>query len=329
VNYYNENDARAANWLENLISAGVIPAGHVDRRDIRDVRPRDLDGYSQHHFFAGIGGWPLALQFAGWPAGRPVWTASCPCQPFSDAGRQLGTADERHLWPVVHALARECRPATVFGEQVASKLGRAWLASVRTDLENLGYAVGAADLCAPGVGAPHIRQRLYWVAHADDDGRGKLPQRDGEPLGRGASGQSRTDVDGRGDVCRLANANGGNCGTERKQRSGEHGQQSQDGNFGGGLVHPDDARPQKWGVGRDGRNERVTRAPGVARPWADVEWLPCSDGKYRPVEPGTFPLAQGVPGRVGRLRGYGNAIVPQLAAEFIKASVESLEELGT
>lgn len=53
--------------------------------------------------------------------------------------------------------------------------------------------------------------------------------------------------------------------------------------------------------------------------WSGAEWRIGQDGKIRPVEPGTFPLAYGVPARVGRLRGYGNAIVPQVAAEFVKA----------
>src|SRR5690606_40978082 len=61
----------------------------------------------------------------------------------------------------------QCRPPIIFGEQVASKDGRLWLTGVRSDLEALGYAVGAADLCAAGVGAPHIRQRLYWLADAN------------------------------------------------------------------------------------------------------------------------------------------------------------------
>ena len=56
--------------------------------------------------------------------------------------------------------------------------------------------------------------------------------------------------------------------------------------------------------------------------WATPDWLFCRDGKWRPVESGTFPLADGVPGRVGLLRGYGNAIVPQVAAEFIRAFME-------
>ena len=126
MNYYNEFDPKAAAWLRQLIAAGLIPPGEVDTRSITDVSPNDLRPFMQCHFFAGIGGWPLALQLAGWPATRPVWTGSCPCQPFSSAGKQLGTADERHLWPVFANLIRECRPSVVFGEQVASAAGRAW-----------------------------------------------------------------------------------------------------------------------------------------------------------------------------------------------------------
>ena len=108
MNYYNEFDPQAAQWLRNLITAGLIPAGDVDERSIEDVKPNDLRGYTQCHFFAGIGGWPLALDLAGWPRDRPVWTGSCPCQPFSAAGRGDGFADQRHLWPAWFHLIREC-----------------------------------------------------------------------------------------------------------------------------------------------------------------------------------------------------------------------------
>jgi DNA (cytosine-5)-methyltransferase 1 len=262
--YYNEFDPFAAQWLRNLIDADLIAAGDVDERSIADVRPDDLAGYAQCHFFAGIGGWSLALRLAGWDDARPVWTGSCPCQPFSAAGSRKGTADERHLWPQFERLIGECRPAIVFGEQVTSKDGRQWLAGVRSDLEALGYAVGASDLCAAGVASPHIRQRLYWVA---------------DTYGRDA-------------------------GAEGLQRSREHGQRPED--------HED---TQGLGV--------ATSEPlrGRGQPWEPSITIECDDG-YRRVGPSTLAMAHGVPNRMGRLRGYGNAIVPQVAAEFIAAYCE-------
>jgi DNA (cytosine-5)-methyltransferase 1 len=258
--YYNEIDPKAAAWLRELIKAGHIAPGDVDERSIADVQPSDLKGYTQCHFFAGIGGWSYALRLAGWPDERPVWTGSCPCQPFSAAGKRGGTDDARHLWPEFYRLIGECRPSTVFGEQVASKDGLAWLDIVSADLERANYAIGAADMCAAGVGAPHIRQRLYFVADTTSK------RRQG----------------------RLA------AGNEIESRSGRL--------FSGGpSVHANNP------VG-----------------WQDVEFIPCTDGKARPIEPGTFPLAYGIPHRVGLLRGYGNAIVPQVAAAFIEAYLETL-----
>ena len=154
--YYNEIEPYAAEWLRNLIAEGLIAPGDVDERSIEEVSPDELEGYAQCHFFAGIGGWSYALRLAGWPDERPVWTGSVPCQPLSSAGQRRGHADRRHLWPAFFRLIAERRPATVFGEQVASNLGREWLAGVRADLEHVGYACGAADLPAACVGAPHI-----------------------------------------------------------------------------------------------------------------------------------------------------------------------------
>jgi site-specific DNA-cytosine methylase len=156
--YYNEIDPYAAQWLRNLIDAGHIARGDVDERSIVDVRAADLAGYTQAHFFAGIGGWSIALRLAGWPDDRPVWTGSCPCQPFSAAGKGEAADDERHLWPAWLPLIAERRPAIVFGEQVEAAIGWGWLDAVFADLEAEGYACGAAVLPACGVGAPHIRQ---------------------------------------------------------------------------------------------------------------------------------------------------------------------------
>jgi DNA (cytosine-5)-methyltransferase 1 len=167
--YYNEIDPFAAAWLRNLIANGLIAPGDVDERDIREVQADDVRGYTQCHFFAGIGGWSYALRLAEWDDDRYAWSGSCPCQPLSVAGQQRGHADSRHLWPAFYDLIAQCRPSVVFGEQVASKHGREWFAAVRADLEGLGYACGGADLCAAGVGAPQLRQRLFFVAHSHRD----------------------------------------------------------------------------------------------------------------------------------------------------------------
>jgi DNA (cytosine-5)-methyltransferase 1 len=327
--YYNELDKYAAQWLRNLIAAGHIAPGDVDDRSISDVRPSDLVGYTQCHFFAGIGGWSLALRLAGWPDDRPVWTGSCPCQPFSVAGQGAGTADERHLWPHWFHLVRSQRPPVIFGEQVDAAIAHGWLDLVQDDLEGEGYAFGAVGVPAAGVGAPHIRQRLWFVADSGEQRRQQIGRSAlGNETTHGRTGRNRVQSDcdhivgGDGEGYRLAhnNNNPGPQGREPvRQRTLECTAGS--GRVAGELVDADGAgsldgvnRAQGWGpetVAERGRDY-----------WTPCDWLPCRDGKWRPVEPGTFPLAHGVSNRVGRLRAYGNAIVPQVAAEVIRAYME-------
>jgi DNA (cytosine-5)-methyltransferase 1 len=285
--YYNEIDPYAAAWLRNLIAAGHIADGVVDERSIVDVRPEDLAGFSQVHLFAGLGGWSHAARLAGWPDDRPLWTGSCPCQPFSLAGKRTGTADERHLWPEMHRLVAALRPLVVVGEQVASRAGLDWLDGVCSDLEAAGYATGAIDLCAASVGAPHIRQRLWWVAHSPGEG----------PQGRGSGwgprpGREGTAAERGGEAGWMGDAD--NIGSQRRGDTG--------GGQGLGLKGPQSPRADTDGF------------------WSNADWIPCRDGKARPVGPGTFPLAHGVSARVGRLRAYGNAIVSQVAAEVLIAT---------
>ncbi len=396
--YYNDNNPESCAWLKELITDQLISEGHIDLRSILDVQPEDVAGYRQAHFFAGIGGWIEALRLADWPPYIPVWTGSCPCQPFSCAGKGRGEADERHLWPEFRRLIDECRPPIVFGEQVASKAGRLWLSGVRADLEAMGYAVGAADLCAAGVSAPHIRQRLYWGAvgmeYPDCERcgeKGKTCSRSGacgsreldrlaEPKhsvrrqvgidrknGRYGADAGRQEAHGklgtRGQVCRLElfPRNG------REQRRAESGRRvTECGCKSGGLDYPasDGARNRFLQAEQDGDGENYRlprpsstgsggvgdmRQPGLeirpgaengfgairyqgqtiipANPWSDSRPILCRDGKTRriPVESLLFPVAHGVPGRVGLLRGAGNAIVPELAAEFIKAFLEAIK----
>lgn len=358
--YYNENDPFAAAWLRELISCGAIQDGEVDDRSIHDVRADDLRGFSQHHFFAGIGGWAYALQLAEWPDDRPVWTGSCPCQPFSVAGNRRGQSDERHLWPEWFRLISQCRPSIVFGEQVASPDGLTWLDAVSADLEDAGYAFGAADLCAAGVGAPHIRQRLYFVGMADAECRAAERSGlyvDGSAGGNPGSEEKRerlrddvrygcnpewlehppsdgrvarwTESGGRGVICRCSDGRLGDSSLDEigtcdgESRPGVN-KQIQTGGSGlpFGLDHTTSTRPNDSGKHVCGWAPSAARfeQSGPFSFWSGAIWLPCSDGKYRPTKPGVFPLASGVPRRVDVLRGAGNSIVPEVAAAFIRAT---------
>jgi DNA (cytosine-5)-methyltransferase 1 len=154
MTYYNEHDSKCAQWLRELMNAGLIPLGVVDERSIVDVKPYEISEFKQQHFFAGIGGWAYALRLAGWPDERPVRTGSCPCQPYSRATKGKGDQDKRNLWPVFRDIIAFGEHAVTFGEQVASDAGRKWLSGIRADMEALGYEFGAADLCAACVGSP-------------------------------------------------------------------------------------------------------------------------------------------------------------------------------
>lgn len=372
--YYNEIDPYAAAWLRNLIRDGLIACGDVDTRSIEDVQPNDLKGYTQCHFFAGIGVWSLALRNAGWRDDEPVWTGSCPCQPFSAAGKQKGVADPRHLWPAWFRLIRECRPGVIFGEQVRAAIRHGWLDLVSSDLEGIDYRVGAAVMGAHSVGAPHIRDRCYFVADTDSERRGwehslllRVPQ--------GRVTKDRVEVAGRGETGAVADAEcntgipwrtaikpaegigAASAGTStesgRRRMSSELGLADDEGPQGRGLhgatgggdgAGKRAARPaiavgslmaydeagrrgevDQIARGRDEGNETQggERSVGGDRAaggfWSACDWLPCIDGKARPVEPSAFPLVNGPTARVGRLRAYGNALVAPCAEAFIAA----------
>jgi len=278
VNYYNEWEPFAGEWLKELIKDGLIPDGTVDNRSIADVEPSDLKGFTQCHFFAGIGGWSRALELAGWEPSRPVWTGSPPCQPFSTAGSGTGKSDtERHLWPVFFNLIKECRPPTVFGEQVSAAIRYGWLDDLQTDFETEDYASAAVVLPSGGIGAPHKRERLFFVADT-----------------------SRSGCAGQGQVRRPVGS------TEDKDQE-DH--RVVDASGIGSPVSP---------------CEKKSKGAGDSYFWEDSTIIHCRDGKHRPipVEPALFPLAHGLPNRMGILRGTGNAIVPQAAEQIIRAFLQ-------
>lgn len=303
--YYNEIDPYCAQWLQNLMNAGMIPHGDIDTRSIEDVRPDDLRGYVQCHFFAGLGGWPLALALAGWPSSRPVWTGSCPCQPFSAAGKGLGFADERHLWPSWQHLIGQRLPPVIFGEQVAS--ATEWLGLVCGDLEASGYAVGHCPIEAASAGADHLRDRIWFVAHA-----------------HGFASQQRSEIDGRCNQGSHAQPRAGSCGSDS-----------------GGVM----ANTNQLGTSEE-RQQRSRQLGGTgSNSGTRGGWIIGHDGKARRVEPGIRLLAHGVSGRLalvrsrlegnaeiqethwysrlGALKALGNAIDPRPAAAFIQSYMEA------
>jgi DNA (cytosine-5)-methyltransferase 1 len=238
--YYNEIDPFAAQWLRNLISQGLIASGDVDERSIKDVKADEIKHYTQVHLFAGIGGWSIALRLAGWPDGRPVWSGSCPCQPFSCLGKRTGYEDERDLWPEMFRLIKECKPNTVFGEQVEDAIEFGWLDRVFDDVEGIDYAFTPLPLPACCVGSPQKRNRIYFVAHS-------------------ASGN--------------------------EQQKGSWS--------------------DEW--------------PLQNVPWESYERLATGNGRALRNKPGLALLENGVQRRTFKIRAYGNAIVPQVAAKFIRA----------
>lgn len=323
--YYNEWEAYPAAWLRNLIAAGELPAGTVDETDIREVKGTDLERYTQCHFFAGVGGWDVALRLAGWPADRPAWTGSCPCPPFSCAGKKKRCpecqsknlmphpfrtghfvccdcqhdwlADGRHLWPEFYRLIAECMPECVFGEQVASADGLVWLAGVQASMEALGYAFWRADYPAAGVGAPHIRQRLWWVAHTP----GSLRQSGGtQPSERAAEGPGS----------RLADFQSGDGRLPVRQEPRSEISQSKWCGEAGGLALPIDC-DRRAGVarGHDGNGQDAGRQE------ADGELAACGEAGgvgNAECECGKEPGSAG-PAAAARA-GFGRSGVPLAAA---------------
>jgi DNA (cytosine-5)-methyltransferase 1 len=200
-----------------------------------------------------------------------------PCQPFSSAGLQKAQSDSRHLWPEMFRLIKECRPSWVIGENVIGivKLG---LDEVLTDLENEGYATRTFNIPACAIGAPHLRQRVWIIAHNVAD-----PSISG--LQEYGYGQAEDAIERSKDVAdpqskRHGRGSSKKCGNEQR------------------IILP---KEQEGGeMGRE--------AEGCGEPYRPDQWWES--------EPPVGRLAHGVPNRVSQIRALGNSIIPQIAKEI-------------
>lgn len=201
--------------------------------------------------------------------------------------------DPRHLWPHWFRLIREQRPERIFGEQVANGVGKGWWDVVSTELEAEAYTVGAVVLGAHSVGAPHLRQRIWWVA----DSQGARDDAEASRRAWRDASQSR--------LSRPSVADANHMRKLQSQGSEPHKR----------------GRSRNGGATGDATGSRLSDRPVIAV----GESAPQSEPE-RPdwwaTEPAVGRLAHGIRGRVGRLRGYGNAIVPQVAASFVSAYLE-------
>ena len=338
--------------------------GDVDERSIADVQASDLTGYQQVQLFAGLGGWPWAFRLANWPEEWEVWSGSCPCGPWSIAGKRKGFDDERHLWPHMQRLIAGRTPNIVFGEQVSK--APAWLGLVRSDMEDMDYALGVYPIEAASAGAEHYRDRYFFTGYrtclmADEYGsRSAQPQgcigeqrrrfvdngkigacgalADSEcprPFSSAHSGiHSGEKITGARNVeldrfsvphSVFALADSDNKRSQEPERErGNTGTQQP-------SVARSDFRPLVddpgfgWG---EGWTESEFRRRGFAAPVAsigDCQYVECPDGKWRRLPPpGVRWLATGIPKRIPMLAALGNAIDPRPASAFIASFMDCI-----
>ena len=289
------------------------------------------------------------------PTRPDVICGGFPCQPYSVAGRQEAQSDSRHLWPEMFRLIRECRPTWIIGENVTGLISLG-LDEVLADLESEGYATRTFNISACSVGAPHLRQRLWIIAHSDSESEpdgtfdGNARQRQ---LGFDFVGNSEHDgLPSSEERGRLLNKPEEQKG-QKKIRKSERAS-----NISENVADSSSSRLQKHGHGKtenvvqrsenvaDSESKRHGRRCGKERGTeqgvvlskkskrrtvgSEVEG--CSKS-YRPeqwweVEPDVGRLVNGLPNRVSQLRALGNSIVPQIAQQIGEAIKETYDVYG-
>ena len=226
--------------------------------------------------------------------GIDLLTGGYPCQPFSQAGKRRGEEDDRHLWPEMFRVIREARPDWVLAENVAGHVSMG-LDDVLDDLEGEGYTTQSIVIPACAKDAKHRRDRVWIVANSNSG----FSKREDKGIFTG-----RNSADNGSKY--VANSNSTRFREQWRPESiqSEFTSPQCDGRT---LADADGSRkaPSR-DVGRMGWKSESIENIGND----DFErWLP---------EPDVGRVAHGIPSRVDRLRGLGNAIVPQVAYEIMK-----------
>jgi DNA (cytosine-5)-methyltransferase 1 len=318
--------------------------------------PKHLD------LFSGIGGFALAARWAGfktvgfcdnepyaqavirkhWPdvpvhgdirtlrgdlyAGVSILTGGFPCQPFSVAGKQRGKDDDRYLWPEMLRVIKEARPTWIVGENVANIVGMA-LDQVHIDLEAEGYEVESLIIPACGVDAPHRRNRVWIIARAESLADSKNTEWRPRLLGE----SDKTIWASRDNELAGSRKNVADCigegleGHARNEREGE-GREKSDGSIGEESLSARENVADTEGEQSSSNNHRGKQREACESQQSQFGGSDCwrlRESNWT-IEPELGRVAHGIPNRVDRLKGLGNAIVPQVAYQILKGIKELL-----